>query len=241
VTNDLSAAAALHEPAPGFAELGLVAFTTTRQAGSFGLVSDEPSAAVWGRWLALAASLAPRSDRLAFAHQVHGRTVVEHVPGWRGLLRASDADGHLDLRGATAMAVTLADCVPVFIGHPSGVAGIVHSGWKGTVARIVAAAIARFVDAGMPPRELVVHCGPAICGQCYLVGREVYGQLTGESVDTPTPVDLRALIAGDARRTGVTKVTVSDSCTRCDNDRFFSHRCGDAGRQLGVIVSRARG
>jgi hypothetical protein len=67
----------------------------------------------------------------------------------------------------------------------------------------------------------------------------VYGQLTGQAVDGPTTIDLRALIAGHARAMGVTQITVSPLCTRCDNDRFFSHRAGDAGRQLGVVFAPA--
>jgi hypothetical protein len=50
-------------------------------------------------------------------------------------------------------------------------------------------------------------------------------------------VDLRDLIARRARDLGVSTITSSAYCTRCDNDRFFSHRAGDAGRQLGVIVA----
>jgi copper oxidase (laccase) domain-containing protein len=36
----------------------------------------------------------------------------------------------------------------------------------------------------------------------------------------------------------VQKITVSSSCTRCDNDRFFSHRAGDKGRQIAVIAAQ---
>jgi polyphenol oxidase len=36
----------------------------------------------------------------------------------------------------------------------------------------------------------------------------------------------------------VRQISVSPLCTRCDNDRFYSHRAGDAGRQLGVIVAQ---
>ena len=32
-------------------------------------------------------------------------------------------------------------------------------------------------------------------------------------------------------------ISISSSCTRCDNDRFYSHRAGDAGRQLGVLIA----
>jgi len=70
------------------------------------------------------------------------------------------------------------------------------------------------------------------------VSADVYGQLTGQSVPAPTTVDLRALIASHARAAGVKHITVSPLCTKCDNDRFFSHRAGDGGRQLGVILAR---
>jgi copper oxidase (laccase) domain-containing protein len=39
---------------------------------------------------------------------------------------------------------------------------------------------------------------------------------------------------------GVRQLSASPHCTRCDNDRFFSHRAGDAGRQVAVIVSAVR-
>ncbi|MBK5189502.1 MAG: laccase domain-containing protein, partial [Gemmatimonadaceae bacterium] len=35
-----------------------------------------------------------------------------------------------------------------------------------------------------------------------------------------------------------TAITTSPWCTRCANARFFSHRAGDAGRQLAVILAR---
>ncbi|MBC7894095.1 MAG: polyphenol oxidase family protein [Cytophagaceae bacterium] len=222
---------------PAMAAIGIVAFTTTRGAGSFALGSAEPSDAIWSRWLALAGALSPHAPRLAFAHQVHGATVVTHRPGWNGILRVPDADGHLSLETPTAMAVTLADCVPVFIGHPSGAASVVHSGWQGTAARITEKAVHRMSAAGLDPADLVVHCGPSICGQCYEVGPEVYQKLTGQVTAYATPVDLRALIAESAQRAGVKEVSVSIACTRHHNDRFFSHRTGDIGRQLAVIVA----
>src|SRR6185436_10148143 len=145
------------------------------------------------------------------------------------------ADGHLALTRGTAMAVTIADCVPVFIAHASGAAAILHSGWRGTSARITERAVRRLEASGFPPGELHVHCGPAICGRCYEVSADVYAELTGTHPGKPTPVDLRALIADHARAAGVREISISPLCTKCDNDRFYSHRAGDAGRQLGVI------
>ncbi len=42
------------EQVPAMAAIGLVAFTTTRHAGSYALGSTEPSEQVWSRGLALA-------------------------------------------------------------------------------------------------------------------------------------------------------------------------------------------
>src|SRR5690606_7481830 len=60
--------------------------------------------------------------------------------------------------------------------------------------------------------------------------------LTSTTVPTPTTIDLRSLIATHARSAGVRHITISPFCTRHDNDRFFSHRAGDAGRQVAVLA-----
>ena len=118
-------------------------------------LSGEAAAAVWDRWLALAARLAGETDRLVFAHQVHGTGLVEHGAGWRGILRVPDADGHLSLVEPTALVVTLADCVPVFIAHPNGATALLHSGWKGTAGGITTEAIRLLSARGLDPADLV--------------------------------------------------------------------------------------
>ncbi|MEO6878896.1 MAG: polyphenol oxidase family protein, partial [Gemmatimonadaceae bacterium] len=212
---------------------------TTRAAGSFGTATTEPIVDVMGRWNRLRDELRSGGGRLATATQVHGTTVLVHHPGWEGWLRCDAADGHLSTSRGTAFAVTVADCVPVFLAHASGATALLHSGWRGTAGRIVERGIEALAHRGVPPAELRLHTGPAICGQCYEVSADVYAQLTGVNPGKPTTVDLRALIADHARALGVRHITVSPSCTRCDNDRFYSHRAGDAGRQLGVLIADA--
>jgi polyphenol oxidase len=225
------------EPVPGAESSGVRAFTTTRAAGSFGVASEEPVRDVMGRWDRLRRELAPYGPRLATAHQVHGDRVLQHGSGWEGWLRCNDGDGHLSLERGTGMAVSIADCVPVFLWHPSGAIALLHSGWRGTAARIVERALDLLVSRGIPVSELSMHLGPAICGKCYEVSADVYRQVTGRAAVTNTPVDLRAVIADHARLRGVRAISTSAFCTRCDNDRFFSHRAGDAGRQLGVMIA----
>jgi len=227
----------LYEDVPELAAIGMRAFTTTRLAGSFGIAGDEPVGVVMARWDALRQELSAGGARLATARQVHGDRVISHGAGWEGWLRGGDADGHFALDRGTGMAVTIADCVPVFLAHSSGAAALLHSGWRGTASRIVERAIDLFEFRGMPGAELTLHLGPAICGVCYEVSPDVFERLTGRTVDRPTTVDLRALIAGHARLRGVRRVSISERCTRCNNDRFYSHRAGDSGRQLGVLIA----
>ena len=232
-----SAAPLAREPIDDFAPFGIHAFTTTRAAGSFDTMSEEPSRHVTERWYALRNELSALGPRFATARQVHGARIVAHGTEWEGWLRVDGADGHLAIDRGTAAAVTIADCVPVFIVHPAGATALLHSGWRGTVARILEHGIEALQRRGYPAREMHVHLGPAICGDCYQVSPEVYAQLTGRAVAAPATVDLRSVLADRARAASVRHLTISPFCTRHHNDRFFSHRAGDAGRQLGVLVA----
>jgi polyphenol oxidase len=225
------------ESVSDFAAYGIRAFTTTRSVGSFGINSTEPVRDVMGRWSALRQELRSGGSRFATASQVHGAALLIHHAGWEGWLRGDEADGHVSAERGTGLAVTVADCVPVFIAHPSGAIALLHSGWRGTAARIVERGIEALTHRGFPASELLVHTGPAICGKCYEVSADVYAQLTGSDSGAPTRVDLRALIAGHARGMGVRHISSSVSCTKCDRDKFFSHRGGDGGRQLAVMIA----
>ena len=226
-----------HESVAELAEIGFHAFTTTRQAGSFNVMAQESSSQVMSRWYGLVDYLGQWTNRFATAPQVHGNVVHQHDGGGSGWLRAPAGDGHFAASAGTAMAVTVADCVPVFLAHPYGAAAVLHAGWRGTADRILDRGVELMSRAGFAAADLHVHLGPAICGPCYEVGPEVYERLTGRVVTVPTTVDLRALRAGQAESPGGGPVSVSRWGTRCHNDRFFSHRCGDLGRQLGVIVA----
>lgn len=221
-----------------FAEWGMTAFTTTRHFGSLSVATSEPVGEVMARWDALRAELARSGPRFATAYQVHGSDVIEHASNWTGWLRTGPADGHFSLERGTAMGVSVADCVPVFLAHPSGATSVLHSGWRGTAGRIVQRAVRFFfVEHGLSASDMRIHLGPSICGRCYEVSADVHAALTGVAVDRPTCVDLRELIDTHAREVGVREVSTSPWCTRCHNDRFFSHRAGDEGRQIGVLIA----
>jgi hypothetical protein len=218
---------------------GVVAWTTGRSAGSYGLGSDESVGDVMARWARLQDELQELGvGRLASAHQTHEAVVARHEPGWQGWLRIRGVDGHFSTVPGTALCVTVADCTPVFVAHPRGAVAALHAGWRGTAARILDVGLDLFEANGFPGAECAVHLGASICERCYEVGPEVLSAIHGRPFAGKGQLDVRAVLAAQARGRGVEDLSVSPYCTRCDQDRFFSHRGGDAGRQLGVIALR---
>ncbi|MBC8089592.1 MAG: polyphenol oxidase family protein [Phycisphaerae bacterium] len=215
---------------------GVMAWTTTVANGSFGLGSDEAVGAVTERWSLLQSDLARLGvHRLAAAHQIHGTAVSVHQGGWTGWLRQRDVDGHVTTVPGTALAVTIADCTPVFIAHESGIA-LLHAGWRGTAAGILKVGLEAMAQLGMNPVDCSMHLGPSICAPCYEVGPEVLRAVTGLPASEKGHLDVRAVLAEQAYASGVRSIDVSKWCTRCSGGRFYSHRAGDAGRQLGVLA-----
>lgn len=223
-----------------FAAFGITAFTTTRAFGSLRHAA-EAEESVSRRWDAIwNVARTAGVTRFATSDQVHGARVLVHDQPWDGWCRAGEADGHFAANLAVALAVTIADCVPVFFVHPAGAVALVHAGWRGTAARVDEAGIAAFTARGLRAADLRMHLGPAICGRCYEVSADVAERLTGRAPPGACAVDLRAMIADRARAAGVRHITTSARCTKCDNVRFFSHRAGDQGRQAAVIVAGAQ-
>lgn len=198
-----------------------------------GLFGATPAGEAMDRWRALREAL--RVPRAVHSRQVHGAAVIEHMERLPGLLVGHGHDGHVTGWPGILLTVSIADCVPIFLVDPRlRRIALLHGGWRGTAEGIVEAGLEAL---GGDPGRVHAHLGPAICGACYEVGPEVHSALGLEEPDSPAPVDLRAVQARRLVDGGVTpgRITVSAHCVRHD-DGFFSHRAGDAGRQLGLLA-----
>lgn len=153
----------------------------------------------------------------------------------------------------TAAAIKAADCVPVLLADPvSGAVAGAHAGWRGTVVRVVEAAVrALAAEAGAPPSRLRAVIGPAIRACCFEVGPEVVSAFreTGHDVDR---FALRPPAAGRphldlvlANRlqlvaAGLPEDGIEDAglCTRCQ-PAFHSYRREGptVGRNWSVVVA----
>jgi hypothetical protein len=191
--------------------------------------------------VARAAGLAP--ERLALAEQVHGTAVVRADPA---LVPEADALW-TDTPGGW-IGIRTADCVPVLLCSEDGArVAAVHSGWRGTVARIAEAAVAALAREGTPPGTLRAAIGPAIGPCCYEVGEDLavrFAELFGPEVvrrGGPAPrLDLRLAVRRTLVTAGVPEAHIEDvpGCNSCDAGRFFSHRRdrGGTGRHLAFIA-----
>jgi polyphenol oxidase len=218
------------------AEIGVRAFTTTRSTADFRIPDEGPDPRSTAVWQGLLTALGPSVQRLVSARQVHGDQVHWHEAPPLGWQRIAQGDGHVSTTSGTALAVSVADCIPIFVAHPAGVVAVLHAGWRGVAANILAQAVRQLEGQGYAASDLYVHCGPAISGRAYEVGPAVYEALTGWETARPRRVDLRALVAEQARGLGIRRLSMSASCTVEDNARFYSHRGGDSGRQVAVII-----
>lgn len=149
-----------------------------------------------------------------------------------------------------AIAVNTADCVPiVLIDEVARVIAVVHSGWKGTVGRIVAKTVATMVECGANVSRIEVAMGPCICGDCFEVGDEVVELFKNAGFDNPKVI-LKGYASRDhidlsqACRQSLLEIGILDEniimptvCSRCNPSKFFSaRRLGiNSGRTLTVV------
>lgn len=221
---------------------GIVAGITARGDGpepfDLGLAGASTSVGVvLDRWQALLGAV-PGFQALIVSRQVHGTRVLWH-DGGGGLVIFAGADGHATNTRGLLLAVTAADCVPVYLIDPlRGNIALVHAGWRGTAGGILAKGLAKMVERGSHVENVLVHCGTGICGQCYEVGSEVF-----DGCGVPAPpggkgrIDLRGLLKEQACGLGVDRVSTSQFCSMHHRDRFFSHRAsrGADGRMVAYL------
>ncbi|MBI4421757.1 MAG: laccase domain-containing protein [Gemmatimonadetes bacterium] len=219
---------------------GLIAGITGRADGfDLGLFTSAPAEAVLSRWLILQQSLAGAFRAFAVSRQMHSAGIRVHQDAGAGLRLFDGVDGHVTQSAGLALAVTVADCVPVYLTHPaSGAVALLHAGWRGTAAGVLETGIRDLVRlTGGSIGGIVMHCGVSICADCYEVGPEVVEGVTGRRPTRSEHLDLRANLVARARSMGVSATSISPWCTAHHQNLFFSHRRsgGTDGRMVAYL------
>ena len=195
-------------------------------------------------------------EGLVFSSQVHSdvvRTVTSADRG-KGLDRKTDydADGLITDVPGLGLTVFGADCLPILLYDPvRRVVAAVHAGWRGTALGIVERAVEKMTGHyGCRPADILAAIGPGIDRCCFETHEDVPNAMT-EALGAaalrfievlPTGkfrVDLKGLNTVRLEHAGVLSghIAVSDACTVCRSDKYWSHRAthGQRGSQAAVI------
>lgn len=215
---------------------------------------DDPEA-VRENYRRTAALLGAEIDGCCVTKQVHGvavRTVTEadrHV-----CLSAVpyEADGLVTASRGLPILCFVADCVPVLLCDPAaGVIAAVHCGWRSATGDILGEALVSMRWLGAAPERICAAVGPSIGKCCFETDRDVPEAverwLGGDTAglirrrgDGKYLVDLRGANARRLVQLGLpaAQIDVSDECTFCSHDKYWSHRYtrGRRGSQAAGIV-----
>lgn len=210
---------------------------------------------------ALAEALGAPDAEVVRLKQVHGRAVLtfEEPPRERRNIVLGEGDALLTRQPDVLLVVASADCVPIVLADSeSGWLAAVHAGWRGTVARVLDAALDALASRGVRVPGLVAAFGPSISRERYEVGPEVVSALREAYRGVAVPldairtagadrayVDVAAFNAAALRARGIRadRTTPSDLCTHETPDLPSWRRDGAAaGRILtGIVGLSGRG
>ncbi|HIT34085.1 MAG TPA: peptidoglycan editing factor PgeF [Candidatus Faecousia intestinigallinarum] len=146
-----------------------------------------------------------------------------------------DCDALVTKDAGVVLTVFTADCTPILLHDPvTGTVGAVHAGWRGTAADIVGKTVAAMAALGSRRADICAAIGPNI-GQCCFETdgdvpeaiRKTLGEAAEDYIRAQGDkyyVNLKGVNAWLLRRAGVGHIEVSELCTACRTDLFWSHR-----------------
>lgn len=150
----------------------------------------------------------------------------------------------------TALLLNFADCVPIILfDSKNNVASVVHAGWRGTANEIVKKTVLKMIDIfNSEPKFIKAVIGPCIGKCCFSTDKDVFDKLVKDPVQEESAysynekqnkynIDLKLLNKKQLLDTGVVEIDVSDYCTSCMSDIFFSYRkeSGRTARHSAII------
>ncbi len=203
---------------------------------NLGILTGDDREAVTENRHKLAAAAGLSASNVLIGLQVHGAEVIGHhaaqdpSPYAKPGTELAESDGHFTATRGLAPLVLVADCLPVALAGPGGVA-VLHCGWRGLAAGIV--------ERGASAVEAeAAAIGPGIGPCCYEVGPEVLERFArlGNGIAAGGRLDLAEVARRQLGAAGVGEVECADLCTSCEAELFYSHRRdgGRSGRQAGL-------
>lgn len=149
-------------------------------------------------------------------------------------------DGYIINEKGISNFITTADCNPIIIYDKNkNIVANVHAGWKGVTLKIYIKAIKKLIDEfSCNVNDLIVCIGPSIRKCCFSsedkefkkkftdIWKNESDYIYYEENNKRFHIDLIYVIKQDLKENGILdeNVVVSDICTCCNNEDFFSYR-----------------
>lgn len=219
---------------------------------NLGILTDDERGAVVENRHRLAAALGFAAERVAIGRQVHAAELATHAAPQQPSFFARPADnipevdGHTTAERGLPLLVFVADCLPIALSGPGGVA-MLHCGWRGLASgcRSSSHLAGGTATSGLIGRGVAAigatsaAIGPSIGPCCYEVGDEVLAAFAqfGEGIAVAGKLDLPEVARRQLHDAGVARIESAAICTSCEAELFFSHRrdAGRTGRQAGLV------
>ena len=221
---------------------------------NLGLNTQDQQSNVEGNRSLLARAFGVNQEALVTLRQVHGSDILvinEPNEDYSHFL-SIEGDAVITNQPNVIIGVCVADCAPILLCDPEKkVVAVVHAGWKGTAAKLVAkTVIGMQSEFGSRPAQLQAAIGPCIQKCCYEVDEPVRqafqkGGIAWDSCsELKSPgkwqLDLAAANRELLLSAGLPAdaIQVSEQCVCCHSEQFFSYRRDkeDSGRQMGFIM-----
>jgi hypothetical protein len=176
---------------------------------------------------------------LVYMNQVHGNNV--QIVDENSPKLIDDCDGIITKSKNLPLMVMVADCIPIlFFDEIQGVIAAVHAGRNSTFLRISQITANKMInELGCNPNNIKVIMGPSIQKCCYEVNEELLQIVKtsfGEEFCKEKNIDLQAINIKLLEELGIRNIRVSQICTKCSNEPFFSYRKNPkTGRFAGII------
>jgi len=177
--------------------------------------------------------------KLFYMNQTHGNNIEIITEQSENLI--DDCDAIITNQKGFTLMVMVADCIPILMyDKTKGVVAAVHAGRNSTFLKITPLTIEKMIkEFNCEAKDIEVVLGPSIQKCCYEVSQELVDIVIknfGLEFVEKRYIDLQGINKKLLTQKGVKKTTISDICTKCSGEQYYSYREDKScGRFAGII------